>query len=68
MGGILDFFRTLPGTVQLAGWIILLAVTFVPQAANIWFGLFKKQVVITPKIDANIVASVKQAIIEDKAK
>jgi len=66
---ILTFFQNLPATVQLAGWVILLAITFLPQAAKVWYGAVRQlDVTFTPKASPNVVAAVKQAIIEDKAK
>lgn len=66
LGKLLEFF-------QVNGWIglvcagVLVGMLFVPTIASFVYGIVGKQIVITPKPSASVLAAAKQAI-EDAAK
>lgn len=66
LGKLLEFF-------QVNGWIglvcagVLIGMLFVPAIASFVYGIVGKQIVITPKPSASVLAAAKQAI-EDAAK
>ncbi len=66
LGKLLDFF-------QVNGWLglicagTLVGMLFVPAVASFVYGLVGKQIVISPKPSASVLAAAKQAL-EDAAK
>lgn len=62
LGKIVDFLVQANPGLAVAGWGVVAAMIFVPQAATLIYGLFGKSIVITAKPSQAVLEAVKQTV------